>query len=174
MPDLSPEDLATLQTALLALAAAAFSALAILAIAAGRKALSYLSALTGIKQSEALNSIADNAITASIHYAEEWTDKQIRKLGQPVGGAEKREVAKTFARSIAPQALAHVTEDQLDMLVDAKVQSMRPFMPSSPPAGIPSVNPPGAGTTYRATSLPPLGPVPSFPSSPTPVPPKRT
>jgi hypothetical protein len=167
MPDLSPEDLATLQTAALALVAAAFTALSILAIAAGRRALKYLSQLTGIKESDALQQLGDSAITAGIHYAEEFCNKKIRELGsaRSVEGEEKRAIAKNVARSLAPAALASVSEDQLDMLVDAKVQSMRPFMGLSPTGT--SVAPP-AGTTYRAS----FPPAPQLPALKTPIPPR--
>lgn len=176
MPDLSPEDLATLQTALLALAAAVFTALGVLAIAASRRALKYLSALTGVKESDALQSSIDNAITGGIHYAEEWADKRIRKIGaKDVDGDDKRSVAKDFARSIAPKALAEVSETQLDMLVDAKVQSLRPLMsapisPSSAPPGMNSINPSAGGTSYQP-SLPAASRLPEVsPALPTPVP----
>jgi len=163
---LTPEQSEALLTSVFLIVAALTVLITSFAVNIGRKVVKHLSALSGVQVSAEQQAKVDQAITAGVAYAEEQARKFARELitEGPRTGEEKLEVAKTAARSIAPAALASVNEQQLAILTEAKLQSLRP---SQAPSG---------------GSVPPSSFVPRMPAPPTfstldtrqtPMPPRR-
>jgi len=140
--DLSPEDVDQLQAAAAIAITAIFALLTVGALWLGQRALAKLSATTGIKTSEAQEAKLRQVIATSIAYAEEWAHKAARGLiaTGPRNSASKLMKATTTARSIAPPGLlSDVSEEQLEVLTEATLQSMRPAPPT--PTPLPSLSP---------------------------------
>jgi hypothetical protein len=162
---LTPEQAEALLTALLLIVTALAALLTTFAVTLGRKVVRHLSALSGVQVSADQQQKVDQAIAAGVAYAEEQARKFARELIRegPRTGEEKLEVAKTAARSIAPGALASTSDQQLSILTEAKLQSLRPSQ--APPAGAES-----------ASFVPRMPPPPTFSTletRPTPMPPRR-
>jgi hypothetical protein len=164
LAQLTPEQSEALLTALLLIVTALAALLTTFAVTLGRKVVRHLSALSGVQVSVEQQLRVDSAIAAGVAYAEEQARKFARELivEGPRTGEEKLEVAKTAARSIAPAALASVNEQQLGILTEAKLSSLRPSQAppgSVPPSFVPKLPAPPVFTTLEAR--------------PTPVPPRR-
>lgn len=106
----------------------------------------------GITLSDRHKQLLNDAIATGLAWVEEQTHKGLEARGQ-----EKMRLAEQTARSIAPKALASVSSEQFAVLAEAKLQSMRPWLPSKSLRPVP-------------ISFPPP---PQLPSIPTPVPPAR-
>jgi hypothetical protein len=166
LAQLTPEQSEALLTALLFLVGGLAALLTTVAVTLGQKVVRHLSALSGVQVSADQQLKVDQAITAGVAYAEEQARKFARELilEGPRTGEEKLEVAKTAARSIAPGALASTSDQQLSILTEAKLQSLRP-----------SQAPPG-GSVPPSSFVPRMPPPPTFSTietRPTPMPPRR-
>jgi hypothetical protein len=161
MDNLTADEADQLLTLTLIAITALFAVLSAIGLWLGRKAVRYVAALVGIKESDQLEKMADGAITAGIHLANEWAQKTARGLIKgPTTSEAKLEVAKHTARSLAPEALVNVPDEKLEVMIEAKLQSMRPWLPPS-------------SSSPTSFSLPPPSKVPSFrPLLRTPIPPK--
>lgn len=156
--ELSAEVTQTLITTLSGIVIALVPLLLILA----RRCAQYLAKLADTKLSEDHLRQLDHAVEAGILYAEEQARKRL--LGAagsgPSTGAEKLEVAKSAARSMAPAALADVGDQQLEMNIEARLSRVRPslarssYPPASPPP--PSLAPHEMYPPAPPTPLPPL------------------
>jgi len=164
MEPVTPEQTDPILTLVLIAISAIFSLLTAGALWLKKKGLEQTERATGIKASDGASKTIDQIITTVIAYAEEQARKYARGLSTsaPATGADKLQVAKSAARSIAPAGiLESVSEEQLEILIEAKLQSLRPSM--SPPS-LPPV---------PRSSLPPPPSIPSGFTLPTPVPPRR-
>jgi len=173
LTDLTPDDAQSLSAAVMLAIGALFSLILVFGLRLARKATKQFEVATGIKLTEAQHRTIDDVVTKGIHLAQEHARKVARGLltSASVTPQDKLEIAKSAARSLAPKALAEVSEDQLEILIEAKLASMRPppdpsarrLQPSSP-APRHSIPPPGAIPYYEH------GHAPFSPSAATPVP----
>jgi hypothetical protein len=161
MDNLTSEEADQLLSLTLIAITALFAVLSAIGLWLGRKAVALLKVHVGVATAERVGAFVDSAITSGISLAEVQAKKFARgaiKEG-PRTGPEKMEAAKTAARSLAPAALSDVGDEKLELLIEAKLQSMQPWMVPTPG----SLPPP----TF---SLPPPAPLPDIK---TPIPPKR-
>lgn len=163
LDQLTPEQAQALLTAVLAAIAGLFALILVVAIPLARRALKHLSEITGVKISEQQMQVVDSLLTAGINLGNEAARKWAKGLisGPKPTGEVKKQIAKDAVLSLAPPALAESLKaepEKLDMMIEAKLQSMRPwsearsseppFSLAAPPAvrmSIPSSIPPKAG-----------------------------
>ena len=122
--DLTADQVAALHTAITAI----FAAIGIVAVYLAHRAL-------GAKLSRDQLDMLDKVLNSVLAYAEEQSHKAATGLlaEGPRTPAQKLEVAKSAARSIAPKELAHTDDRALEVLLEAKLQQQRPTS-SHPPA----------------------------------------
>jgi hypothetical protein len=172
LDQLTPEQAQALLTAVLAAIAGLFALILALAIPLARRALKHLSDLAGVKVSEQQMQVLDSVLTAGVNLAKEQAYKGAKGLiVGPKNGAEKKEIAKQAVLSLAPPALAEslrADETKLDMLIEAKLQSLRPWSAPEDASHDPLVT--SASQRPQSYSLAPPA-VPRL-SIPTPIPPK--
>jgi hypothetical protein len=118
------------------------AALLVVLIPFARKIAQHLASLAKVKLTDEQLAQVDRAVTIGIGYAEEQALKKLRGLVEegPVSGAEKLEVAKSAARSIAPAATSDVTEKQLEIAIEGKLKSvLPPPLPPDRPTPVPPI-----------------------------------
>jgi hypothetical protein len=162
---LTQDEAAQLLAATLLVSAGLFALATSIAVVYAKKVLKHLSELTGIKVSAENEEKIVDAVRRSIAYAKEQAEKfAAGKIHEgPRSGAEKLEVAKTAARSLAPAALANTTDQQLTIITEAELQIVRPSLP--PPAG--------ADSSSLVPRMPPPPTFTTLETRPTPMPPRR-
>lgn len=148
-----------------------------------RRALKHLSEIADVKVSDQQMQVLDSVLVAGINLGNETARKAAKGLLEggirKLKGEEKKEIAKQAVLSLAPPALAESLAQEpgkLDMLLEAKLQSMRPWdLPELPPSSDSStgVEPGGvltSGYSYppaptQRMSIPPPARVPSDPGT---------
>jgi hypothetical protein len=140
---LDPDTTKLLFEALAVLLTALVTVLTPLIVLAVRRGVRYLGKMADVQLTEKQLKQIDWAVETAITYAEEQARKRIvaGKL-QPMSGDAKREVAREAARSLAPDRLHTLSDGQLEDVIDARVNRLRPKLIASNYPPPPSVLPP--------------------------------
>jgi len=159
MDNLTSEDATTLLAAAAIAITAIFALLSVAAIWLAKKALAKFSEVTGFKVEAQQEATIIRVVRRVIAYAEEQANKLARgliKIG-PRNGREKLELAKSAARSSAPPGLlSDVSDEKLELLIEAELQSMRPATPTPLPLLSPSRFPPPSRIPGEGNPVEPL------------------
>jgi hypothetical protein len=119
-----------------------------------RRGVKHLEKMADVQLSEKQLKQIDWAVETAIRYTEEVARKRLAAGQlQPMSGEAKREVAVTAARSLAPDRLHTLSDTQLEDVIDARVNKLRPalFASKYPP---PASSPPPATEVPRAPAVP--------------------
>lgn len=103
-----------------------------LLLLAVRQAVAYLEKISSVKLSEQSRQDIEYAIDTAIRYAEEEARRRARTGDFPLRGENKRNLARVKARSFARDGLHQIADIDLNDLIDARVNTLRPSM--HPPA----------------------------------------
>jgi hypothetical protein len=109
-----------------------------------RRGVRHLEKMADVQLSEKQRQQIDWAVETAITYTEEQARKRMLagKDPEPMNGNAKRVVARETARSLAPDRLHQLTDEQLEDVIDARVNRLRPALIASnyPPPPI-SISP---------------------------------
>lgn len=126
-----------------------FAALAV-GLSAG---VTWLCVKLGWQLSDRRKQQLNDAFMTAIAYWEEQTHKGLDKKG-----AEKLALAEQTARSLAPRAFKGISTDVAKVLLEAKLQSVRPLLPrTSSIRPVPISFPPPPALPVLQTPIPPRG-----------------
>jgi hypothetical protein len=169
--------LALLATPLNIVITLVFAILGIVGLHYLHRAVSSVEKLTGVKLTSQQSDDLDAVFFKSIAFAEEQAHKAADKLT----GADKLKIAEDAARKLAPTAMKEIDSTQAQILIEAARQSLRPDgILAASPSIAPAAADATAGTRYASptparpsipppvvTTVPKLGPLPSFDEQPT-------